>query len=80
MFGEPYWMGGHGYGAMWLIWILLLVGVIWVVVGLSRQPQPGTTERLNSKAKSALDILNERYARGEIEQDEYEQKKKDLSV
>ena len=34
----------------------------------------------NPQTKTALDILNERYARGEIEQEEFEKKKQDLTL
>ncbi len=34
----------------------------------------------NGRSESARDILDKRYARGEIGKDEYEQKKKDMGV
>lgn len=70
MFGDGTWMG-FGGGFMLVFWVLLVILVVWLVTqGISRD---GTT-----KTKSALDILNERYARGEIDQDEYEKKKRDI--
>ncbi|WP_457668831.1 SHOCT domain-containing protein [Thiolapillus sp.] len=68
---EGHWFGG---GFMWFFWILLIVVVLW---GLK-----AATGRENTTAGSpgtALDILKERYARGEIDQDEFEQKKRDLT-
>ncbi len=72
MMGNGFGMG-FGGGFMWLFWILLIVVIVWAVkaAGGNREKPPG-------KQKSALDILKERYARGEIDQDEFEQKRKDL--
>lgn len=65
--GYGYYFGG---GLMWLFWIVLFVLVVWGV-RTSLGSRGGT-------ARSALDILDERYARGEIDQQEYEQKRKAL--
>jgi putative membrane protein len=65
---------GFGGGFMWLIWLLFVVVLIWLLKDVfSRQDRPG------KKDKSALEILQERYARGEIDHDEFEQKRKDLT-
>lgn len=66
------WMGA-GWLAMLLFWVLLIVAIVLAVKWLAR-PGPPTETR----EKTARDILDERYARGEIERDEYEQKKSDL--
>ena len=71
---------GHGTGMMWgmgwifmmIFWGFILVALIFLVrwlVGVTRTPK---TE------ESALEILKKRYARGEIDKEEFEQKKKDL--
>ena len=63
---------GMGFG--WIIGCIILVVAIWIVVKVTNQnnntKQPGD--------KSALDILKERYASGEISKEEYEGKKKDI--
>ncbi len=66
---EGHWFGG---GFMWLFWILFIVVMIWVLNTVA-----GGVKR-SEKTESALDILKARYARGEIEREEYEQKRKDL--
>jgi len=62
---------------MGLGWIFILVVIAVVVWLLLRGPLAGgaATER-----RSALDILKERYARGEIGHEEFEQKKRDLEA
>lgn len=71
-------MMGWGYGMYGGIGMLLFWGVIIVLLvfaarsfmgGRWSQPQPGST---------ALDILKERYAKGEIDKPEYEERRKML--
>ncbi|MBG0780962.1 MAG: SHOCT domain-containing protein [Bacteroidales bacterium] len=66
---------GFGMGWWWIIGIILMAAIIWAIVRSF-----GQSNNLNNTAnqKSALDILNERYARGEIEKEEFETKKRDL--
>ena len=67
---------GMGFGGIFMIlfWVVIIVAVVmlvkWLAGGSSRIDLP--------REKSALDILKERYARGEIGKDEFEQKKRDL--
>lgn len=77
-------MWGHmdGYGWGWsgmglgtlLFWGLLIAGIVMLV---KCSWGSGACEK-RGQEKSALDLLKERYARGEIERDEFEQKKRDL--
>lgn len=70
---------GHGWGmafAMLLFWGVLII----VLMGLGKYiPWIGTGNG-QVHEKSALDILKERYARGEIEREEFDQKKRDLKI
>jgi putative membrane protein len=78
------WGAGHGWGYMhgfgWifvvLFWIVVIVGIVVLVrwLGIS----PGQTTTPPPREKTALDILDERFARGEIDQQEYEQKRQVL--
>lgn len=62
--------GFMGFG-MWFGW-LVVVAPVAAVVWFAARTARGTT------ASSARDILDQRYARGEIGRDEYEQKRRDL--
>jgi len=70
---HPMWWGwGLGMMAMmFLFWALVIIGLIvgirWLL-GRGRDERPDT----------ALEILRQRYARGEINKEEFEAKKKDL--
>jgi putative membrane protein len=71
-------MGGYGWGGMGFgmlaFWILLGLGFALLVRYATR---PGNG---NGNKQSALDILKERYARGEIGREEFEQKRRDLEA
>ncbi len=72
---HPMWWGVWGVGMMLmmlLFWILVVVGLVVAIRWLIAKGKP-------SRSDSALDILRERYARGEINKDEFEARKKDLS-
>lgn len=72
--GNGYWWGGILGMAMQLI---LWVAIIALGVYLFRRY--GSRVGVNtSRNGSALDILRERYARGEIDKGEYERRKDDL--
>ena len=68
-------MMDYGYygGFMWLI-ILIAVGiVIYLLIRKS-----SLKDIRDSTIETPLDILKKRYAKGEIDKEEFEQKKKDL--
>ncbi len=68
--------GGFGFGWIFMIifWILIILGVVALVRYFG-----GTKQTSMDRAKTPLDILKERYAKGEIDKKEFEDKKKDLS-
>ncbi len=68
---------GMGFGMVWwwIIGLILVAVIIWAVIRSTGQSNnPNNT----ANQKSALDILKERYAKGEIDKEEFEQRKKDL--
>ena len=73
-----YGFDGGAVGWLWMFGgLLVMVGfvvlIVWAVGAVSR----GSTNR-EPERPTALDILRERYARGEITQQEFEQAKKTL--
>jgi putative membrane protein len=68
-------MNGWGMGFGMILWLVILVliiaGVVWFV---RAQPIEGGPRR-----STGLDVLEERYARGEISREEYLRMKRDIS-
>ncbi|MDT8901421.1 SHOCT domain-containing protein [Anaeroselena agilis] len=62
---------------MLLFWGLLIWGGIVLVRKLSWSSHPN---RLAPESGKALEILKERYAKGEITREEFEQMKKDIQI
>jgi putative membrane protein len=73
---HPMMWGAWGLGMMFmtfLFWALLIVGMVLLARWLLGQARDTRTD-------SALEILRQRYARGEINKEEFETKKKDLTT
>ena len=77
--GMMNWGYGMGWGwsiIMMVFWIAVIVGIIflirWIALSTDRRHE-------TSAGDSAMEILRNRYARGEINKEEFEEKKKDLA-
>lgn len=64
-----------GYGGLGFLWMALFwAGVILLVVWAVRQPE----ERNGDSRRRALEILEERYARGEVDAEEFTARRQQL--
>ena len=64
-----------GYGGLGFLWMALFwVGVILLIVWSVRRPQ----ETSSRPQRTALDILEERFARGEVDADEFDARRRQL--
>ena len=78
------WGGyGYGYGLIHMIvWIVILITVVALVAWFVRSvaATQHVTHLSPPRHSTGLDVLEERYARGEINRDEYLEKKRDLGA
>lgn len=79
-----YWHYGWGWGHMIFGSVMMIVfwgGIILAIVLAIRWLGGGSGQRAEPqpRTKAALDILHERFARGEIDKEEFEERKRLLS-
>lgn len=73
--GSGAWgMGAWGWIAMVLLWVLVILGIVWLV----RQLLPSQGRSRDGREDRALEVLRERFARGEISAEEYESRRHTL--
>jgi putative membrane protein len=75
MMGWGYGMGWPGTLLMAAFWIAVIVGIIFLIRWMVVSTRSGHT---SGPQDSALEILKRRYARGEIDREEFEEKRRDL--
>ena len=70
--GWGWGMMGIGWLFMLSFWALIIIGIVALVRWLAGSA--------GGSSRRALDILNERYAKGEITREQFEQMKRDIGV
>ena len=70
--------GGFGIILMVLFWGGLIFGGVWLVKTLFNAGQDNQNSPAAPRQPSAREVLDQRYARGEISREEYEQIKSDI--
>jgi putative membrane protein len=75
---DGFGFGGSGMGiGMLLFWGLIILGIVMLARGFGGAFN--ASER-RAREKTPLEILRERYARGEIDKSEFQQRRSDLSA
>jgi putative membrane protein len=76
-------MMGWGYGIGWfggiisiVFWIAVIVGIFFLIRWMTMSMKQGGRE--SKSEDSAIEILKKRYAQGEINKEEFEEKRRDL--
>ena len=76
MYGYDHFGMGLGGLGMILVWVAPLLLLVWLVMLFRR----GGDDRESGKKQSAKEILAARYARGEIDREEYLKRRADLET
>ena len=75
---DGYGMAGFGFGGIFMLvwWGIIILGIVMLVKWVLTSLGAGGGR---SGSDKALEILKERYARGEIDEQEFEKKKQELA-
>ena len=76
MWGWPM-MGFGGFGMIFgfIFFVAILIGIIFLIIWLVKRSGLSTT---NSTSTKHIEVLKERYAKGDLTKEQYESMKKDL--
>jgi putative membrane protein len=77
-----YWFGQYGWIGMLIsmvFWILVVGGLVWLVVWAVRRSGAGSYNGVPMTGQSPKEIAQQRYARGEINREQYQQLLEDLN-
>ena len=66
------WFGG---GFMWLFWIFIIFAIVMLVRGMAGHANNSSE---SNRDETPLSILKKRYARGEISDEDFKNKSKEL--
>jgi len=79
MHGWPGMMGFGGFGMIFgfIFFIAIIVGIVFLIAWLVKRFGYATADKTGNRS---LEILRERYAKGEINKEQYENMKKDLGL
>jgi putative membrane protein len=70
---------GWGHGAMGIVWLIVLIALVAVLVFVFRGPGwSWRSDQLGGRGPSAREILDQRFARGEITKEQYEEMRRTL--
>ncbi len=75
----PGMMGSYGFGWFMPLGMIIFWGlIIWGIVALVRYIASSSHSCATARASTPIELLKSRYASGEINKDEFEEKKRDL--
>ena len=68
--------GGFGFLFMAIFWLGIIAAAIWLLGNLF--PKTNVTDTTGGNGETAVSILQKRYARGEIDKEQFEQMRHEL--
>lgn len=71
------WSGWDGWDLAWMLSFMVAFwgGLVWAIAALSRQ---FSGPRSTGGEEPAIDVLEQRFARGEIDEDEFQERRRIL--